>query len=372
MATQIEAPKPEGLWGKFKSRINNRFITPFLNKALRGGDNYKYWDNVSQLVDVTYPAGFEKTVQEADRQGYAFLIYHTHRSHPDIFSLQKVIQKTLSLAPSLEGVSVPIATTIETGHQGEDLKDHFSGKDLGEWLHARGAHWVNVVRKKDETEHGVKRSARGTLKLFTTLPGHNWALAEFPEASTTPGKENEDGIPKGMVDFNDERLMYFFTREQVSAGKKVLYIPVASVGSERIFNPDIKKTRWQAKAVYQINRLIRLLNPDYQIKLIHTVVGQPFSSDQLLEKTGGNMKVDAIYEVMHDKLGSSNPKVLPPRHNLYKLLKEEPPREPNSLFSYIASTVPLLDKEISISNGDLSATGLDLEELIKQEEVQNH
>jgi hypothetical protein len=314
MAKEIEAPKPEGLWGNFKSRINNRFVTPFLNKVLRGGDNYKYWDNVTEFVKVQYPPRFAEVIHQAvEVEGYLPVLYHTHRSHPDIFSMVKVGREVMTAAPSIEGVGVPGAVSMETGHQGTELQDIFAKSDLDEWLHAQDVHVIRVTRRKDEQEYGIERTARKLLNLFISLPKENFALGEFPEAATTAGKRNDEGEIIGLQEFNDAQLLYLYTRAQLRAGKKLLYIPISSTGSEKIFDPDRKKTRWQAKAQYIANRLIRLINPDWQIRLINTVVGRPFSSDWVLNQVSddGTLKDSAfMYKIMAGKLISANHEVL--------------------------------------------------------------
>lgn len=262
------------------------FARQRVNRLIRGNRN-EHGDRIEDFVEITFPANFDRILDDkVNKEGHVVLGYQNHRSHVDIFSLKKMFDRVRAVCPQIKGVKVPAALSMTTGHQGQDVVESIQNDGLGEWLTRNKVDLVSVVRKLDEERYGLQRGNALVLLSFIQASMDGYAIGEFPEAQTKGGKIAQDGRPFGLQPFDDGGLMYGFTRRHLKSGRKVLFIPAASVGSENVFDPDKKKTQDSAKVKYVANRIVKAVGGHAPIKLIHTTVGLPFSSDYITESIG--------------------------------------------------------------------------------------
>jgi hypothetical protein len=304
MAGLNEKPRPKGEMD-FKRRQLNKFLNEHPDWL---------WKNTADMVEVHYPGGFLETInQKINVEGYVPFFCHTHRSHADIFSMQRAAAPVIEMCPSIRGgVVVPDAMTIGTGDQGEDLKGHYA--TLAPWLHEHRIHLVNVVRAADRRQYGIDAKGFNPEELLV-LPNSELRLAigEFPEATTTGGKIGPAGVPNGIQDFNDGGFMWLYTNAQIEAGRKVLFIVISSTGTELIHNPDEKRTATTGYDAFFKNQLLGLIPfGDHRIKLAHSFVATVTSDEVIAALGGGKIRPKSMYRFIKEILIDTNPKVVGP------------------------------------------------------------
>lgn len=246
--------------------LGERMMGPFLRYGL---------ENILSATNVDYQEGFENEYINCIRDGYLPILVGSHQSHVDgisislpVRTLTGVANQVLANDQKLKGFALVLASSLYSGHQGAMMKGFFD--EVSPVIERRSLTPLLHTRPQDNQRYDMKTDRFTQYKDLIETIKEGYAIAVFPEGTTTAGKKNKDGKPNGMQDFMPGSVRMLISAAE-AAGKKSMVIPVSITGGPSVHNPDTKlPTVKSLKAGFVIG------SPD----LIHIHVSNPMKSDE--------------------------------------------------------------------------------------------
>lgn len=232
-------------------------------------------ENILAGADVTYENNFANDYIEGIKEGYLPIVVGNHQSHVDGISLAlpvriltNVANEKLPQDQKLKGFALVLASSLYSGHQGAMMKGFFD--ETYPLVEKRKLVPILHTRPQDKQRYNMKTERLGQFKDLIDTINEGYAVAVFPEGTTTAGKKNKEGKPNGMQKFmpSSVRMLIAAAKE---ANKKAMIIPVSITGGPNIHNPDTKLPTLKAlKAGFNLG----------DSNLIHIYVSNPIKADK--------------------------------------------------------------------------------------------
>nr|MBI5455441.1 1-acyl-sn-glycerol-3-phosphate acyltransferase [Candidatus Levybacteria bacterium] len=256
-------------------------ITGFKGRAVLLGEHMmgpllRYGlENIMVGADVNYEEGFANGYINGIREGYLPILVGSHQSHVDGVSislpartLTDVANKHLPDDQKLKGFKLVLASSLSSGHQGAMMKGFF--EEVSPIMERRRLTPLLHTRPQDNQRYHMRTDRFSQYKDLIDAIKNGYAIAVFPEGTTTAGKKNKDGKPNGMQDFMPGSVRMLISAAK-DAGKKTMIIPVSITGGPSVHNPDTKLPTFKALKAGFISA-----NPN----LLHLYLSNPMKSDE--------------------------------------------------------------------------------------------
>ena len=240
-----------------------------------------------ESIPIEFTPTFADEYQKKARElsfNFRPVIVASHTSHMDGAPLASVV-KTITdfnnlYSPKnpLKGFFVPIASSMETGHQGNTVKEGLEKmKQIIESYYHLGI--VSYTRDKDQRNYGLSKNTMRYILELTKRIKAGQGLAVFPEATMQGGRVQEKtlfGKDKrfGMQEFkNLQDIAEVIQR----LGFQPLIIPVGINGGYQLENPD--NNRFTKEFLAEI-----FLTRPTTTNLINAKVGNPVTLNEIAQE----------------------------------------------------------------------------------------
>lgn len=274
--------------------FGEQLVGPFLRYGL---------ENILTGTYVNYEEGFANEYISDIKEGYLPILVSSHQSHVDGVSLSLPAKTLTDIAnehlpkdDKLKGFALVLASSLYSGHQGAMMKGFFD--EISPIIERRKLTPLLHTRPQDNQKYQMKTDRFSQYKDLIDAVKNGYALAVFPEGTTTAGKRNSDGQPNGMQDFMPSSIRMLISAAK-EAGRKTMIIPVSITGGPTVHNPDTKLPTIKA-----LKSGFGFSNPE----LLHIFLSNPMRSDQgELAKLYQARDWDSLNTVVADKIANHLP-----------------------------------------------------------------
>jgi len=197
-------------------------------------------------VDLKVPTEVRKETQRLMAAGGVPLAYYNHEGHPDGIAtvvhaeyLRKMAKRS-DVEQPLRGLAVPIAKSMATGDQSQELTGVY--EELVEAGRRKGLEPVPTRRLADKKFNMDPKLAWVDLLPFIRLFNQDYGLGLFPEGTVQGGRHPEgtdiEQIYGIQVIENNSLIGFFGAMRHVlsSKGKFPFYLPTGLHGSFRLMD----------------------------------------------------------------------------------------------------------------------------------------
>ncbi len=234
----------------------------------------------TQAIPIAFPNEFEEQLEEKMLdERITPIIVSSHTSHADGIPLAALTKRLKSMSDHvsatdrLKGFVIPIASSMESGHQGSIVKEGTDRlRDIVK--NAYNLETLAYTRDKDVKQYGLSQNAKFAISFFRRVrDGHG--VAVFPEGTMQAGRTKKYHLfgfeQYGMQEFKE---LEDVARNVIRAGKVPLYIPVGIYGGFRIESPNNNRLTFA-----YLNEI--LLTHPAQTKLVSVKVGAPIAQSEV-------------------------------------------------------------------------------------------
>lgn len=248
---------PDYVPPKFSSRIKGKLLYRPVSRLMA--------ERILDNAQIEVPQNFWIDFVNGIDSGYTPMVITNHSSHADaaassafLKQLRYMANRALPLDQQITGFTIPLAASLPSGLQGDYLRDVYNGAiDV---FRQAGFHPNLIVREKDQIPkeqngYGMKDNKREYLKTHKEQAemGIIGTLI-YPEGTTRSGQLNENGLPIGMVPFEDQSISVHMRLANKHTNKKVMIIYAAITGSEKAIDTNNRKISSKAMSA--------ILHPD--------------------------------------------------------------------------------------------------------------
>ena len=230
------------------------------------------------------PDAFIDNYKDAINEGYVPILVTNHTSHADAAVSTKLINlliiegnKVLADEEKMSLFSVPLAASLEMGQQGPLLRQIYLGaKPIIE----RYGFLPNlIVRPKDnrtpeEGGYNMKSNNSQYRKRYKQrLHGTRNGTLLYPEGTTEGGKIGANGLPKGMIPFEDISIPFHLLMSEKYTGRKPIVITAGITGSHNVIDANTKSAAWTRllssyldpnQFILKVGEIIKTDAPEFQ------------------------------------------------------------------------------------------------------------
>lgn len=189
--------------------------------------------------------------------GYVPILVANHSSHADAVTSAKLIKLLIKIANGalpadnqMQMFSFPLAASLDAGKQGPFLRQVYWGSKPV--IENAGFVPNPIVRPKDQRSlekggYDMKGNLRDYLKRYKQRmkEGPNGTVL-YPEGTTESGKTDENGLPIGMIPFEEDSISGHIRFTKKFTGRKIMLIYAGITGSTSAIDPNTKKVPLRA------------------------------------------------------------------------------------------------------------------------------
>lgn len=236
-------------------------------------------------------------------EGGVPVLYFNHEGHADGIAISVISAYYRDLAatqpqvePSLKGFAIPIAKSMATGDQSQELKQSYDL--LKEAAHLKGLEEVPATRIKDGIYGIDRKEILAEMWPFVRRIRQGYGIALLPEGSVQGGRHPQGTSREeiyGMQEVKNNNLIGFFdliNKVVGPKGKKPFYFPGGLHGSFRIMEaPEDGKP-----FLTPLGKLSLAVGASIGVSLLRIQANMlmPYSEDEIIRDLGENWKEDPI------------------------------------------------------------------------------
>lgn len=251
-----------------------------MSKEINTGYQTELLKNLSGAFNVESSQNNENIAQAAEliKNGYYPILISNHQSHadgiPHAFISRKIIVQS---DRQLNGFYLPIAASIETGHQGHDLQKLII--DQKPLLANFGLHMIPVTREKDIVEYSIPTNIESIKKIIKS-PQDRFGFVFLPEGNVQGGRINpETGQIYGISRPKNLGALDLVIRGCHKDGKDFFFLPVGINGSYKIVSPDHNKNGNQIDE-FKTEKIMNFIKVENKADII---IGSPIMSQEYVK-----------------------------------------------------------------------------------------
>ncbi len=252
---------------------------------------------INAHTDIRATQSVRDRFRELIFQGGVPIVYANHQGHMDGMALAAISEYLRNLASSgpdtypLKGLVIPIAASIASGDQSEELKETYDSLKGGALR--KGFKGFPVTRKKDQIQFGMSRTKIiGELRPFIDGLYEGYGIALLPEGTVQGGRHPKgEDIEQiyGMQTVQEDNLIDFFqliNRVLGKEGKWPFFMPVGLHGSYRIMQSP--ETEGRPKPILTRKGLVSLVIgiTGFSLLKIQANLGMPYTEAELITDRG--------------------------------------------------------------------------------------
>lgn len=265
---------------RFRIRVGSKEIA-LSDSFVRRGEQRIY-----DATTVSFVDGAKEELVSKANAGKFFILYATHKSHYDgrplgkaTRILRELVNPYLPENDQLKGFAMPIAASIASGHQGQEVK-----KAVGMFSRLSEEqdqfYLIDYVREKDKVEFKMKDNTREYLREMKNHLAANEGIALLPEATVEGGRNFESGELIGLR-LPEPGSIYITAKWAEKQGKDPVLVPVVLTGTHKVFRPGRIPKDYKVPT----ETVIKATVPMVPHEIVTATIGRPVDLEQAVKES---------------------------------------------------------------------------------------
>ena len=197
------------------------------------------------------------------------VIAASHTSHSDILPGIHLVRVVRSRFPQIGNFYFPVAASLVRGVQGL-LPQLLYSEGASPLLESPNLKPLSAVTDNDKINRGLKPTSVEVRRIIRAAKEPNSAILDLAEGSVEAGRHDVLGHMRGMQHVTNQFLPLIFQKAS-EAGKKVIVLPVATSGTNKMLSADSLLLTWRGIGVLIEDWVLK--KPS---KIARVVVGNPY------------------------------------------------------------------------------------------------